>query len=323
MNNHSLYSFDRLCERSFGDCSSAKVAIMMCSYNGFSFLKEQLDSFDRQLHRNWDLYVSDDGSQDNTLELIKNWGCDRIKIFDGPRKGFSANFLSLTCREDVNADYYAWSDQDDIWKQEKLQRALSFLQEVPAHVPALYCGRTELVSGAGQHIGYSPKFSLAPHFNNALVQNIGGGNTMVFNQAARQLLQKAGENVTVPSHDWWAYQLISGSGGVVLYDSEPMVLYRQHGDNLIGANSSWLARLRRLRMIFKGRFYEWNGQNIVALESMVSCLKDEHQMTLSRFKKLRGKSLFVRALGFFRLGLYRQTLMGNLGLILAVLLKKI
>ncbi|MGC5704164.1 glycosyltransferase family 2 protein [Pseudomonas sp. NFXW11] len=295
----------------------------MCSFNGVSFLKEQLDSFERQHHRNWELYVSDDGSQDDTLELIKRWGCERVKIFDGPRKGFSANFLSLTCREEINADYYAWSDQDDIWRQEKLQRALSYLQKVPANVPALYCGRTELVSETGLHVGYSPNFSLAPHFNNALVQNIGGGNTMVFNQAARLLLQKAGGDVIVPSHDWWAYQLVSGSGGVVLYDSEPMVLYRQHGDNLIGANSSWLARLRRLRMIFKGRFYEWNGQNIIALESMFSCLKDEHRATLSRFKNLRNKSLFARVFGFFRLGLYRQTLMGNLGLVLAVLLKKI
>jgi glycosyltransferase involved in cell wall biosynthesis len=309
------------------DCRAATVAILMCTYNGESFLADQLASFHRQIHRDWMVYASDDGSQDETLALLQassaQWGEGRLQIVEGPRRGFVANFLSLTCRADIKADFYAWADQDDVWKEDKLQKALTWLKTIPGHIPALYCGRTELIGESGESFGYSPKFRLAPHFSNALVQNIGGGNTMVFNQAARGLLQEAGSNLIVPSHDWWAYQLVSGAGGVVHYDPVPTVLYRQHDENLVGTNSSWFARLRRLRMAFQGRFHVWNTQNIHALETMRHRLSQEHQAKLSQFKAAREQKLLLRILGFQRAGLYRQTLFGNLGLILATLLKKI
>jgi glycosyltransferase involved in cell wall biosynthesis len=310
-----------------GDCHTATVAILMCTYNGELFLAEQLASFHRQIHCNWTVYASDDGSQDETLALLRasnaQWGQDRLQIVEGPRRGFVANFLSLTCRADIKADFYAWADQDDVWKEDKLQRALAWLKTIPGHIPALYCGRTELIDESGVSFGYSPKFRLAPHFSNALVQNIGGGNTMVFNQAARELLQEAGYSLIVPSHDWWAYQLISGAGGVVHYDPIPTVLYRQHDENLVGTNSSWFSRIKRLRMAFQGRFYVWNTQNIHALETMRHRLSQENQVKLARFKGAREQRLFPRIVGFLRAGIYRQTLFGNLGLILAILLKKI
>ncbi|RMO67845.1 hypothetical protein ALQ35_00409 [Pseudomonas fluorescens] len=309
------------------DVCLATVAVLMCSYNGDTFLAEQLDSIERQSHRGWKLVISDDGSQDGTSaifqEYCNRWGSDRLRVVAGPQKGFVANFLSLTCRADIQADYFAWCDQDDIWNGEKLQVAVEWLQTQPADVPALYCGRTQLVSDSGVTLGFSPLFSLPPHFSNALVQSIAGGNTMVFNQAARELIMEAGLDVVVPSHDWWAYQLVTGAGGVVHYDPEPRMLYRQHDENLIGSNSSWAARLVRLRMIFQGRFYEWNEQNIRALEAMEHRLCEEHRTTLARFKGARSQTLFRRVLGFWSAGLYRQTFMGNLGLIFATLLKKI
>ncbi|MGY2137194.1 glycosyltransferase family 2 protein [Pseudomonas reactans] len=315
------------CPLELHDLHTAKVAVLLCTYNGEPFLAEQLDSFERQTHPNWTLVVSDDGSQDATLSLLKNygknWGGERLKVVRGPNRGFAANFLSLTCRDDIEADFFAWSDQDDIWTDDKLEVALAWLQTVPKDVPALYCGRTQLISEVGAHLGFSPRFCLPPGFPNALVQSIAGGNTMVFNQAARNLLREAGADLSIPAHDWWAYQLISGVGGIIHYDPEPKMLYRQHSENLIGSNSGWSARLVRLRMVFQGRFYEWNEQNIRALESMEHRLCDEHLATLARFKTARGQTLFRRVLGIRLAGLYRQTFMGNLGLTLATLLKKI
>lgn len=303
------------------------VAILMCSYNGERFLAEQIDSFERQTHRNWSLVVSDDGSQDGTLEILKayidSWGQERLKIVQGPQQGFVKNFLSLTCSTDIDAEFFAWADQDDIWSEDKLHVALAWLQTIPKHIPALYCGRTKLIDESGTPIGFSPRFCLPPSFANALVQSISGGNTMVFNQAARDLLQKADDNLIIPSHDWWAYQLISGAGGAIHYDPEPRVLYRQHDENLVGSNASLSSRFQRLRMVFQGRFYEWNAQNIHALEAMHHHLSQEHQATLAHFKAARNEKLLRRFLGIRRAGLYRQTLFGNLGLILATLLKKI
>ncbi|WP_433766941.1 glycosyltransferase family 2 protein [Pseudomonas putida] len=307
--------------------SVASVAILMCTYSGATFLAQQLASFEQQTHRNWSLYVSDDGSQDGTLEILQAFGAklgsERVQVKKGPQRGFVANFLSLACQADIDADFFAWSDQDDIWKDEKLQKALAWVQTIPSHIPALYCGRTELIGETGVSYGYSPKFCLPPHFSNALVQNIGGGNTMVFNRAARSLLLEAGDRVKVPCHDWWAYLLVSGAGGVVHYDPEPMVLYRQHDENLIGGNAGWSARLKRLSMVFQGQFCEWNDQIISALEAMFHRLSPENQATLTQFKAARSQKLFLRILGFQRAGIYRQTLLGNLGLILVALLKKI
>lgn len=309
------------------DVCLAKVAVLMCSYNGEAFLRDQLDSIERQSHRNWSLVVSDDGSRDSTSAILQDyaqrWGRDRLKVVAGPGRGFVANFLSLTCRPDIVADYFAWCDQDDIWNDDKLAVAQSWLQTIPEHIPALYCGRTQLVSESGAKLGFSPLFPRPPHFSNALVQSIAGGNTMVFNRAARELIVEAGLNVKVPSHDWWIYQLVTGAGGAVHYDHQPRMLYRQHDENLIGSNSSWAARLVRLKMIFQGRFFEWNEQNICALEAMSHRLCEEQRLTLMRFKHARRQTLLRRVLGFRSAGLYRQTLMGNLGLILATLLKKI
>ncbi|WP_342216038.1 glycosyltransferase family 2 protein [Pseudomonas sp. TH49] len=305
----------------------ADVAILMCTYNGASFLAEQLDSLERQTYRNWKLYVSDDGSQDETLTILQAFrvkmGAERVHIAAGPKRGFVANFLSLACRADIDADFFAWSDQDDIWRDFKLQKALESLQGIPGDVPALYCGRTELIGESGHSFGYSPRFNLPPSFSNALVQSIGGGNTMVFNRATQKLLLEAGYDLDVPCHDWWAYLLVSGAGGEVHYDPEPTLLYRQHDENLIGGNSGWSARLKRIPLIYQGRFSKWNDQIIKALEAMHHRLSPEHQVTLDRFKKARKQKLFSRILGFQRAGIYRQTLLGNLGLILVVLLKKI
>ena len=80
------------------------------------------------------------------------------------------------------------------------------------------------------------------------------GNTMVFNQKARELLAFCGAHLNMPSHDWWLYQVISACGGEVHYDPYPSVRYRQHAANLISTNVGWTARMRRLWMLEQGRF---------------------------------------------------------------------
>ncbi|MGV6396596.1 glycosyltransferase family 2 protein [Pseudomonas caspiana] len=303
------------------------VSLLMCTYNGARFIDQQLSSLERQSYTNWTLVVSDDGSHDNTLEIVRAFaersGSDRVKIIEGPRQGFASNFLSLTAREDIRADFYAWSDQDDIWHEDKLQTALNWIATIPSETPALYCARSELIGDTGTAEGFSPLFSRPPHFSNALVQSIAGGNTMVFNQAARDLLRDAGGSVDVPSHDWWAYLLISGAGGIIHYDQQPKLLYRQHNQNLIGSNATWCARLKRLHMVFKGSFHDWNSRNICALETMGDRLTQEHQVRLAHFKAAQHRNLLSRIQSFRRAGLYRQTRSQNLALLLAVLFKKI
>lgn len=305
----------------------ARVAILLCTYQGEDYLTEQLESYAAQQHRNWVVFASDDGSRDHTCSILerfqRRWGEQRLAIRRGPGEGFAANFLSLTCASDIHADYYAYSDQDDIWEGDKLRRAVQQLESVPADVPALYCSRTELVDAQNRSLGTSPLFSRPPSFANALMQNVGGGNTMVFNQAARELLCRAGADVEVVTHDWWAYMVVSGCGGRVFYDSSPSLRYRQHGGNLVGTNSSWAARMVRIRMLMEGHFRAWNDRNIRALLRLEDRITPANREVLRQFVEARERPLPARLLGLRRSGVYRQTLFGNLGLLAAAIFNKL
>lgn len=307
--------------------SRPKVAILMCTMQGQHFLAEQLNSIATQTHPSWVVWASDDGSNDFTHDILEyyqaHWSAERIVIHEGPAEGSMANFLSLTCRADIDADYFAYADQDDIWESDKLERAVAWLETVPPDVPALYGSRTQLVDSRNQHLGYSPLFRRAPSFRNALVQNIAGGNTMVFNRAARDLLRLAGEDVKAVTHDWWAYMVVTGCGGRVHYDPNPTVRYRQHDNNLIGANQSWAARMQRLWLLVQGRFRRWNEANTESLQSIRHLLTPESRGLLDEFQALRNARLIDRIAGLRRSGLYRQTLLGNLGLYAAALIKRL
>lgn len=304
-----------------------KVAILLCTHNGESFLQEQLDSYLQQTWTNWSLIASDDQSSDRTRAILaacqQQWSPDRVQLLTGPARGFAENFMAVTRHAQGQADFYAWSDQDDIWCPAKLERALQWLQTVPRHIPAIYCSRTILVGPDNQDLGMSQLFSREPSFANALTQSIGGGNTMVFNQAACQLLAETSMDTAVVAHDWWAYIIITGCGGQVHYDPVPTVRYRQHQDNLIGENTSWSARSARLRQIFNGRYRELNALNIQALYQHQHRLTGESINTLRLFAETRDGSLPTRLVQLKRSGVHRQTLIDNLGLVLATALRKV
>lgn len=303
------------------------VAILMGAMNGARFLPEQLDSLAAQTHQNWILIASDDGSTDDTLLVLKayqaNWPTGKLIIKEGPKQGFCVNFLSMACDSGIKADYYAFCDQDDVWLPTKIAVAiLNIAESQEEGVPYVYCGRTSYVNEKLKKIGYSPLFSFPRTFRNALIQSIAGGNTMVFNQSAKNALEKVGI-VQHHSHDWWLYQLVTGVGGIVFYDQKPHVLYRQHKNALVGGNNSFLARVERISMVFKGEFRRWSDQNIEILCTAKPLLNHGSAETLELFKLMRSAGLKDR----FRLmevaGLYRQTWRGTISLVLAALLKKI
>lgn len=304
-----------------------KVAVLLCTMQAQHFLAEQLNSIATQSHPSWSIWASDDGSNDYTHDILEyyqsHWGEERISIHAGPAEGSTANFLSLTCRADIEADYFAYADQDDIWEADKLERAVAWLKTVPDHIPALYGSRTLLVDARNQHIGYSPLFERPASFKNALVQSIAGGNTMVFNRAARELLRKAGEDVEAVTHDWWAYMLVSGCGGRVHYDEHPTVRYRQHANNQFGSNISLRAHAKRLMQLLQGRFRGWVNRNLVALERVRPLLTAENQQVLDEFIAARRRWVGARLMALRRSGIYRQTTLGNIGIALAALIHRL
>ena len=247
------------------------VAVLLCSYNGGKFLAQQLESIAEQEGVDVSIHVSDDGSQDQTQGILQafpeRWGEHVLSVVQGPQRGHADNFFSLIFSE-IEGDYFAYSDQDDIWAADKLSRAVEALSSLPDDRPALYCSRSLLIDMHGYHIGLSPLFSKQPSFANALIQNIGGGNTMVMNLKARNLLSAVGP-VDIVTHDWWTYILVAGSGGTVIYDERPSISYRQHQDNLIGSSRTWSDRFKRFSLALQGRNRIWNTQHIEALQQSI------------------------------------------------------
>jgi len=299
--------------------------VLLCSYNGGRFLGQQLESIAEQEGVRVVVHVSDDGSQDQTPGILqafrKRRGEGLLSVVQGPRRGHVDNFFSLIFSK-IEGDYFAYADQDDIWDSDKLSRAIGALSSLPADLPAIYCSRSRLIDVHGNDIGLSPLFSRPPGFANALIQNIGGGNTMVMNRKARNLLSAVGP-VDVVTHDWWSYILVTGSGGTVIYDEHPSLRYRQHQNNLIGSSMSLGDKSKRYWSALRGRNRIWNTQNIAALQGVRSYLTIENQRILDNFDAARDKPLLRRLLNLWRSGVYAQSTLGNIELIAAVFFKKL
>lgn len=306
--------------------TSPAVAVLLATYNGAACLGEQLDSYAAQTHRPALILVSDDGSKDETCAIVRRFSDEHpelvVELVAGPCRGVSANFLSLLSQTPDWVDIVALSDQDDVWLPDKLARGVQALCDGDGL--RLYCGRTW---ECNVDLGHRRK-SRAPvrptGFRHALVQNVAGGNTMMLNRSALDLVQgAASEQRKVVVHDWWLYQIISGGGGTVIYDREPVLLYRQHDKNLIGANRGWRAKLFRVRKMLSGRFRRWNTINIKALSASGHRLTAENRALLEVFAKGRNASLWQRLRMLRRTGVYRQGPLGQMSLYAAALLGRL
>jgi glycosyltransferase involved in cell wall biosynthesis len=307
--------------------AASSVAILLCTYNGERFLPAQLASYEAQDFADWRLVVSDDGSEDGTLALLEEFksrhGAHRVSIGRGPRRGFVANFMSLICNPGIKSDYYALSDQDDVWSAHKLSRAHQFHVKAAADHPVVYCSRTRLIDDDGGAIKLSRFYRKPPHFRNALAQSLASGNTMVLNEQMRRLLMHAGADVKVASHDWWIYLTVTAVGGLILYDDDPTICYRMHARNVIGSNELLTAKMLRARQLWQGRFKSWSDMNVAALERIENLMTEENRKTFDLFRRCRRQGLWPRVSGLIRSGVYRQSLIGNLGLFAAALAGKI
>ncbi|MGI9394527.1 MAG: glycosyltransferase family 2 protein, partial [Boseongicola sp.] len=197
-----------------------------------------------------------------------------------------------------------------------LARAVKALKRCAG--PGIYGGRTIITDQNLKPLRSSLMFRREPSFGNALVQNIAGGNTMVVNRPALDILQPASRYADeIIAHDWWCYQMVTGTGGKMIYDEEPCLLYRQHACNQIGTNDSVTATLERIKLLFQGQFANWTSRQSAAL------IKSRRWMSSSAMKQL---NLFIRSRSYGPLsrilllrssGIVRQTRRGTLMLWLA------
>lgn len=209
-----------------------QVVVLLSSYQGERFIREQLESILVQLPSGGQVFIRDDGSTDRTVDCILALQDTRISVVRGKNIGFVKSFFQLLHAAPEDADVIMLCDQDDVWLPNKIQRAVDHLQGL-SHQPALYCSRLQLVNEELKPIGMSPAWPLPPSFRNALTENIVTGCTCALNRAALQLTRKHGNADLIYFHDWWLYLTVAAFGQVIV-DPEPTILYRQHGQNAIG-----------------------------------------------------------------------------------------
>ena len=220
------------------------VEVLMSTYQGERFIAEQVASVLAQTHGHLRLVVRDDGSRDGTLDVLAAVSDPRLVVRSGSNLGLPEAFFRLLDESSDDADLWALCDQDDVWLPHKLERAVARLAGVDG--PALYCARVAVVDELLRPLYLHELPWRGPSFANALVQNIALGCTVVLNREARDLLRGRWPRDCV-MHDAWAY-LVLAAFGTVVYDHEPVVLYRQHGANSVGMGRGPVSRLAgRLR----------------------------------------------------------------------------
>jgi len=286
--------------------SARHVSILLCTYNGARFLPELLDSLCAQTYADWSLWISDDGSTDETRALCAAFRDSNpmhtVRLIDGPGRGSAANFLALLCHPDLRSETVALSDQDDIWLPDKLARALT---QLPGDGAAIYSAQSRYIDGAGQGVGQSRCPPGQPMFKTAMLQNVLAGHSMVLNAGAVALARQAGP-VPVPFHDWWLTLLVLAAGGRAVLDRQALLLYRQHAGNVLGAPQGWRAGLLRARAVLGRDYRTWVTANMQALQGVAALLTPEARDVVTRFLAAPVGSGAGRLRLLWRLGLRRQ-----------------
>jgi len=238
---------------------TAQIAILMATYNGERYLPKQLDSILNQDFEDWVLLVSDDGSKDRTMEILSDYQKrypQKIKLLEKekPSGGAKKNFLFLTRQAD-GYPYLMYCDQDDFWKPEKIRVTLEKMRETENGDPATPClVHTDLEVVDQTMNTISPSFfrfsGLRPErcgLNQLLIQNIVTGCTMMINHALWELAVRPVDEEQILMHDWW-FALIAAAVGRIGFVNQSLILYRQHGDNSVGAKNMHSAETIALQM---------------------------------------------------------------------------
>lgn len=306
------------------------VHILLATYQGQAYLQQQLDSIANQSYVNWELLISDDGSTDSTLEIAAAFAHSvqqRVQILSGPGKGVTHNFFHLIHSVGMiqPMDLYGFCDQDDVWLPFKLERAMSYFtsQSEKSENSYLYCSRSHIVDHQLNHLGMSACPRKAVGFGNALLQNIASGNTMIFNLVLLNILRRINPADSV-LHDWTAYQAATGAGGVVIFDKQPTLLYRQHNANVVGANQGFKSQWHRIRFMLGGGYRLWSDKTEAAMASIKTYLTKSSVQTLDSFAQARSRShIHQRFYCGVKVRVWRQSRKGQISFWFALAFKLI
>lgn len=207
-----------------------KIAILMSTYNGEKYLNQQLYSIYKQtIKENIVLYIRDDGSKDKTLDIIKKWSRKlEIHLNKGTNKGPAESFWGLIKDDKIEADYFAFCDQDDVWDTNKLERGVICLKNSGK---SLYYSNCRIIDKDGIILKKSQN-SQEPKSNieNLFVRGVVQGCAMIITKEYREYLKKS-KITSLPMHDLIIHMYASIKNSIV-YDEKPRFSYRIHESNV-------------------------------------------------------------------------------------------
>ncbi|MGF1981764.1 glycosyltransferase family 2 protein [Lactococcus taiwanensis] len=272
-----------------------KVNILLSTYNGEKYLSKQIDSIINQTFSNWNLLIRDDGSKDKTPQIIKEYCSkdERIHFINESNisnVGVHRSFKELAAFEE--ADYYFLSDQDDVWKKKKIEKMLQVAHGKSNSRwsgPKLYYSDLTIVNSKLEVISERIKNPegnhKAPILKDFLANNVVTGCSAMFNLTLRNLWLADSEIIAL--HDSMLGILAAAFGQLIFID-EPLIYYRQHEANVVGAKT-------------KGSAFQvfWNyhaamqkrAENVL---KEFSTLSPESRKILVAFRKLETGNIFSR-----------------------------
>lgn len=310
------------------------VAVLMAVYNGDRYLKAQIQSLLDQSWSDWKLYIRDDGSNDDTraiaLEFSKQFP-DRIFVFPSDRKrlGVDGNFSYLL--ENVESDYFMFCDQDDVWLPGKIEKTIHCMRalevEHGADTPLLVHTDLRVVDaqlneldGSVWHYGHhDPKCSRK--LNRLLAQNMVFGCATMINSALKKIAAPIPDCVL--QYDYWL-ALVALCLGALDYVSEPTSLYRQHGDNSVGADQ-WGGNyiIRKCLSFFDKEaliksLTAYRRQAAILLERYHDRLNAEQREMIQAYVAMDQERFFAKRKTLLKYGFFKTGIIRNIGLFMRI-----
>lgn len=297
-----------------------RVQVLLSTYNGEKYIREQLDSILAQKDVDVSVLIRDDGSTDSTISILDSYCSENsdIKLIKGNNIGACKSFFQLFKEADMGYDYYALSDQDDYWYEDKLVTACNRLAGIDNkdNKPLLYCCEADItdenlnMSGGNQGVNSPTQATFLtkkPGFGNALIENIARGGSVVFNPTLLGMVRLDAPNDCY-MHDWWLY-LIASCFGKVIHDNKAYYKYRQHKDNVLGASTSKVEIIKR--RLAQSRTNKGHVSRQAAAFGQTYELPDKKRTQLDVIAGYRG-SFKQRVNGISGKYLYRQSKSDNL-----------
>jgi glycosyltransferase involved in cell wall biosynthesis len=306
-----------------------KIIILLSTYNGKKYLKQQLDSLYAQTYKNIQIIVRDDSSTDKTIEILNNYD---LKIIPSDKNiGVKASFSMLLeyALKNTKSKYFMFCDQDDVWNNNKIEKTLNKMKELEylhKKTPLLIHTNLEIVDKRLNTINNSmwDYEYINPNnnkLNNLLLQNTATGCTMMINRQLANLSLPIGSSCII--HDWWI-ALVASQFGKIGFIGEPTIKYRQHGNNDTGAKKFGyiMAIKKAYSILFSKDRYSYLSRHILQSESFLFHYKTElghnTKSMLRDFANIKNKSFIQKRKIIIKNKFFKTGLIKNIGLLIII-----